>query len=114
MRQYVLAVVVCAALIISAEVGVAAQPHTAECTTIGTMLGGSGTFKGLGAEAQTEAADVDALQASPARLQTNLAAARQTFATPLANGDPPGWAYGRDVISPLQNCVARETAHRAN
>src|SRR5260370_7931696 len=101
MRQYVLAVVVCAALIISAEVGVAAQPHTAECTTIGTMLGGSGTFKGLGAEAQTEASDVSDLQGSLARLQTDLAAARKSLPTAPPNTTPPPPPHPPTTLTPL-------------
>jgi hypothetical protein len=95
----------CAVLLMCSGRTASAQAQTGSCTTIGAMLGGSGTFKGVNAYAQTDARDLRDMQGSRAALQTYLAAAHKDLAAALAIGDTSLAAYERTIIARLDSGV---------
>lgn len=106
MRHVVLSAALCAALVMFVHAGVAAQTHTAACSTIGAMLGGSGTFKGVNEYAQADAKDVRDTKTSQAALQTYLAAAHKNLVAAVAIGDRSRAAQQRVIIARLDSTVA--------
>ena len=96
----------CATLLMCSGRTAPAQPQTADCKTIGSLLGGTGTSKGLNADAHAGAADVRDQRASLATLETYLVSARKSLAAALANGDQSLATYERTIVVQLENGLA--------